>query len=327
MKKHGILVLMLAGMTMPAMAEDLTADKVNDAKIEKVAGKNDRAAILKAQILLDRQRYSPGVIDGLSGDATEIALKAFQADNSLEGSGKLDKATWDKLTEGAADPVVSRYTITADDVKGPFVEKIPDGIEDMAKLDSLAYSGPAEELSERFHMDEAALKDLNPGADLAKEGTEINVAAVEAGGDKVQAKDVERIVVDKSDRTLRVMGKDNALIALYPASIGSKENPAPTGEQKVTSVAAKPTWTYSPGLSLEGHKDRPDKKMVVPAGPNNPVGMVWIDLDKEHFGIHGSPEPDKIGKAMSSGCVRLTNWDVQELAGMVKKGTPVVFEE
>lgn len=327
MKKHGILFLMLAGLTVPAMAEDLTADKVDAATIEKVAGKNDRAATLKAQILLDRQRYSPGVIDGLYGDATEIALRAFQIDNKLDETGKLDKATWDRLNEGNGEPALSRYTITEEDVKGPFVKEIPDAIEDMAKLETLGYTGPAEQLAERFHMDEETLKDLNPGADLTKAGTEISVAAIDDAGDKVKKDDVERIVIDKSGRTLRVLGKDNALLALYPASIGSEENPAPTGEHKVTAVADKPTWTYSPELKLEGNKERPDKKVVIAAGPNNPVGAVWIDLDKDHFGIHGSPEPEKVGKAMSSGCVRLTNWDVQELAGMVKKGTLVVFED
>lgn len=328
MKKVCISAAVLLVLSVPAFAASLTAESVNTAAIEKVAGKNDRPAVMKAQILLDRQRYSPGVIDGHFGDATEIALRAFQKDKGLEESGKLDKASWDKLAEAAEGEVLTRYTITADDLKGPFVEKIPEDIEEMAKLESLAYSGPLEALSERFHMDEDALKALNPKADFSKEGTEIVVAAVDPeNAEKLDKENVERIVVDKSDRTLRVLAKDGSLIALYPASIGSKENPAPDGEVKVTGVADKPTWTYSPELSLEGKKERPDKKVVVPAGPNNPVGVMWIDLDKEHFGIHGSPEPEKVGKEMSSGCVRLTNWDVTELAGMVRNGLPVVFED
>jgi lipoprotein-anchoring transpeptidase ErfK/SrfK len=328
MKQVCIGTAVLLVLSTPAFAASLDAESVNKAVIEKGAGKEDRAAAMKAQILLDRQRYSPGVIDGHFGDATEIALRAFQKDNGLKDTGKLDKASWDKLSEAAEGEVLTRYTITADDLKGPFVEKIPEDIEEMGKLDSLAYSGPTEALSERFHMDEDALKALNPKADFSKEGTEIVVAAVEPeNAEKPDKENVERIVVDKSERTLRVLAKDGTLIALYPASIGSKENPAPDGEVKVTSVADKPTWTYSPDLKLEGKKDRPDKKVVVPAGPNNPVGVTWIDLDKEHFGLHGSPEPEKVGKEMSSGCVRLTNWDIKELAGMVKKGLPVVFED
>jgi lipoprotein-anchoring transpeptidase ErfK/SrfK len=286
---------------------------------------------LKAQVLLDRKLYSPGVIDGISGDATEIALKAFQSDNGLEPTGKVDEASFAKLTEADADPVLIRYTITAEDVKGPFEEKIPENIEDMAKLERMPFTGPLELFAERFHMDEDLLKSLNPETDFAKDGTEIIVAAVHssegrasAGEEKVKA---TKLLVDKSERTLRVLGKDGALIALYPATIGSDNNPAPEGEAVITRVAKLPTWNYDPELKLEGHKDRPDEKMTVQPGPNNPVGTVWIALDRDHYGIHGTAEPQKIGKNLSSGCVRLTNWDVEELAGMVKKGTPVTFQE
>ncbi|MGQ4273239.1 L,D-transpeptidase family protein [Terrihabitans sp. B22-R8] len=329
MKQSGILVCVLMALSAPAIAaEKLTPDTVNAADFSEKAETGNRAALLKAQIQLDRQRYSPGAIDGVFGDATEIALKAFQSAQGLKETGKLDRATWEKLGEGAEGDVLTRYTITADDVKGPFVEKIPDGIADMAALESLAYTGPREALAERFHMDEDALKALNPDADFTKEGTEIVVPALDdkrAADIKPDA--VDRILIDKSDRTLKVLDKDGTVLALYPASIGSKENPAPTGDLKITGTAEKPTWTYNPDLKLEGHKDRPDKPMVVPAGPNNPVGVMWIDLDKEHFGIHGSPEPEKVGKAMSSGCVRLTNWDVTELAHLVKNGMTVTFED
>lgn len=320
-----LFVLMLS---LPAFAgAALDMDKVNAATFE---GKAGPAVALRTQILLDRSRYSPGVIDGIAGDATEIALKAFQADNDLEPTGKIDEASFSKLTEMHPEPVLIRYTIEAEDVKGPFVDKIPDKIEEMAKLDRLAFTSPRELLSERFHMDEELLAKLNPDADFTKAGTEIVVTAVTTaeGRDSVEEKlRAERLVVDKSERSLRVLGKDEELIAFYPATIGSDETPAPDGEAKITRVAKGPTWNYDPELKLAGHKDRPDEKMTVKAGPNNPVGTVWIAIDRDHYGIHGTAEPDKIGKNLSSGCVRLTNWDVEELAGFVRKGVPVLFQD
>lgn len=332
MKRFSVWVV-LSLATLPSHAAELSIDQINGA-VFKPSRADSRPLVAKAQILLDRQRYSPGVIDGLHGDATEIALKAFQSDNGLEPTGTLDEATFSKLTESDPAPVLKSYAITGEDIDGPFIKKVPNGIEAQARLDRLAYTGPRELLAEQFHMDEDFLKALNPKADFDKEGTEIVVAAVEpteegraaadAGTDEPQA---DRLVIDKSDRTLRVLDETGNLMALYPATIGSKNNPAPSGELKVVRVAKGPTWTYDPEIELEGKGDRPDRKMTVKAGPNNPVGTVWIELDKDHYGIHGSPEPEKIGKTFSSGCVRLTNWDAEELASLVAKDTPVVFQE
>lgn len=329
MKLFGLwLVLFVMIVSLPAWSEGLDPAAVNGAELTD--GKAAQAAVAKAQILLDRKRYSPGVIDGRFGEATRIALKAFQTDNGLEATGELDEATFAKLSEGDAEPVLMRYTIERQDVKGPFEEEIPDKIADMAKLDHLSYSGPRELLAERFHMDEELMEWLNPGADFQKPGTEIAVAAIETpteGRDAADnAKDAARITIDKSEGTLRVFGKDGELIALYPATVGSESNPAPDGETKIVRIARGPTWNYDPKLELEGHKERPDEPVTIAAGPNNPVGTVWIALDRDHYGIHGTADPEEIGKNVSSGCVRLTNWDAEELAGLVRKGLPVVFE-
>jgi lipoprotein-anchoring transpeptidase ErfK/SrfK len=320
------LFVMLVGVPAWAVSAPLDMDEVNAAAFD---GKPGPLLALKTQILLDRARYSPGVIDGIAGDATEIALKAFQTDNGLEPTGKIDAPSFAKLTEAQTDPVLIRYTIKDADVRGPFAEKIPDKIEEMAKLKQLAFTSPLELLSERFHMDEALLKKLNPDADFAKAGTEIIVASVDhkntdKKGEKIRA---ERLIVDKSERSLRVIGKDEQLIAFYPATIGSEQTPAPDGEAKITRIAKTPTWNYNPELELVGHKERPDEKMTIQPGPNNPVGTVWIAIDRDHYGIHGTADPEKIGKNLSSGCVRLTNWDVEELAGFVRKGVPVVFQD
>jgi lipoprotein-anchoring transpeptidase ErfK/SrfK len=317
--------LFLLIVTLPVWAAPPDMEAINAATFEAKAAKNPDL-ILKAQVLLDRKRHSPGVIDGLSGDATEIALKAFQADNGLQPTGKLDEASFAKLTEGDSEPVLVRYTISAQDVKGPFIDKVPPDIAEKAKLELMAFTGPREALAERFHMDEEFLKRLNPDADFGKQGTEIVVAAVE-GAPQTKRIGAERIVVDKSERTLRVLGKTGDLIALYPATIGSESNPAPDGETKIERIAKGPTWNYDPKLKLEGEKNQPDEPMTVQPGPNNPVGTVWIALDRDHYGIHGTEEPEKVGKSLSSGCVRLTNWDVEELAGLVKKGVRVVFKE
>lgn len=321
------ITLFVLVLSLPAWAEKLPdIDTVNAARFE---GKAGPAVVLKTQIMLDRSRYSPGVIDGIAGDATEIALQAFQTDNELEPTGRVDEATFNKLIEAHPEPVLTRYTIEAEDVRGPFIEKIPEKISDMAKLDHMGFTSPRELLSERFHMDEELLKKLNPEADFTQAGTEIIVASVAEEGrasDKEKEK-AERLIVDKGERSLRVLGKDGKLIAFYPATIGSKETPAPDGEAAITRIARGPTWNYDPELELHGHKERPDEKLTIKAGPNNPVGTVWIALDRDHYGIHGTAEPDKIGKNVSSGCVRLTNWDVEELAGLVRKKVPVVFQE
>ena len=329
MKLFGLwFLLFLVIVSLPAWSEPLDPDEINAASFDdKDAAKP--ALVLKAQVLLDRNSYSPGVIDGRYGEATRIALKAFQTDKGLEATGRLDQATFAKLSQDDAEPVLTRYKIEPQDVSGPFEEKIPEKIEDMAKLKRLAFTGPLELLAERFHMDEELLKRLNPEADFTKAGTEIIVAAAEApkeGRGAAENGKAEKIVVDKSDNTLRVLGKDGDLIALYPATIGSKNNPAPDGETKITRIAKGPTWNYDPELELEGHKDRPEQAMTIKAGPNNPVGTVWIALDRNHYGIHGTAEPDKVGKNNSSGCVRLTNWDVEELAELVRKGMTVSFE-
>jgi lipoprotein-anchoring transpeptidase ErfK/SrfK len=329
MRLFGIwLVLFVLMVSLPAFAgAALDIDQVNTAAFD---GKAEPAATLRTQILLDRSRYSPGVIDGIAGEATAIALKAFQSDNGLEPTGKIDAATFSKLTETHPEPALIRYTIEPEDVNGPFVDKVPDKIEDMARLDRLAFTSPRELLSERFHMDEELLSKLNPDADFTKAGSEIIVTSVATTEGRDAAKEklrAERLVVDKSERSLRVLGKDDELIAFYPATIGSEETPAPDGEAKITRVAKGPTWNYDPELKLAGHKDRPDEKMTIKAGPNNPVGTVWIAIDRDHYGIHGTAEPDKIGKNLSSGCVRLTNWDVEELAGFVRKGVPVLFQD
>ncbi|HEX2552130.1 MAG TPA: L,D-transpeptidase [Microvirga sp.] len=318
-------VLCLALPAGAAHAQALKPEAVKEAKASDKAG--SRALAAKVQILLDRARFSPGVIDGRGGENVDNALEAFRKAHGLDGKGKgIDEATLAKLAEAAreaSDPVLTEYTITDEDVKGPFAKEIPDGLEEQAKLDRLAYRDPVELLAERFHMDEDFLKELNPGKDFAKAGTAITVANVKAGGAEARARTVKRIEVDKAEKQLRAYGDDDKLIAVYPATIGSASRPAPSGTLEVKAVAKNPDYTYNPEYKFEGVKS--DKPFKIKPGPNNPVGSTWIDLSKDGYGIHGTPEPAKIGKTASHGCVRLTNWDAEALAQMVKAGIKVEF--
>jgi lipoprotein-anchoring transpeptidase ErfK/SrfK len=319
------LAVMAAGHA-PAAAQELTIEAVNKAEFPAKPSAKDGPSptIIKAQVLLDRARFSPGVIDGRMGENVRKALAGFQRANGLKDSGDLDQETWTKLVATSAEPVLREHTIGGDDVKGPFIDKIPD-FEEQAELKRLAYTSPREKLSETFHMDEDLLKALNPKKSFDKAGTAIVVAAVGGQPGKEEKGRVAKIEIDKKLLVLRALDKDGALVAFYPASIGSGERPAPSGTLAVRAIAMNPGYTYNPKYKFEGVKS--DKPFEIAPGPNNPVGSVWIALDREGYGIHGTPEPDKVSKSYSHGCVRLTNWDAEELARMVEKGTSVTFIE
>jgi len=311
-----------AWVGVPAAAAALDRDAVNAAEL---AGKGKPAkgldpVIVKAQILLDRARFSPGEIDGRGGENVRKAIAAFEAAQDLKPDGKLDPETWGRLTATSSDPVLVEYTLKEEDVKGPFLEKLPAKMEEMKGIDRLGYTSPLEALGERFHMSEELLKALNAGKAFDKAGETIVVAHVEIAKPKEK---VARIEVDKTRKLLKALAKDGRLIALYPASIGSTEKPAPSGTYKVTAVAENPSYTYNPEFKFKGVAAK--EKFEIKSGPNNPVGSTWIDLSLETYGIHGTPNPSKVSKSASHGCVRLTNWDVRELAGMVEKGTTVAF--
>lgn len=320
---HAALGLLCMTGGAAAAPQVLDMEAVNASDFSAIVEKGVSPALIKAQVLLDRAWFSPGVIDGRNGENVQNAIKAFEKARGLNVDGALDEELWRKLNEASSDPVLTTYTISDEDVKGPFAA-IPENMEEQAKLERLSYSGPEELLAEKFHMDVDLLKELNPDKRFDEAGTSIVVANVAppSAVDEM-AKEIEKIEVVKSERILRVVGKDGAVLATYPASIGSDEKPAPRGTHKVRAVAPNPTYTYNPNYGFKGVKAK--EKFEIKPGPNNPVGSKWIDLSVESFGIHGTPDPEKVGKAYSNGCVRLTNWDVEELAGMVKKGMPVVF--
>jgi lipoprotein-anchoring transpeptidase ErfK/SrfK len=278
-------------------------------------------ALLRAQVLLDRAKFSPGVIDGKPGENVRQAVEAFQTARAMPVDGQLTQAVFDALVQADTAPVLKSYAITADDLKGPFLPT-PDNLLDQSKMQHLGYQTIQEALAERFHMTEDLLNALNPGVDFNQAGAVITVAA--AGDDTLPAK-VASIEVNKGERAVRAYDDKGQLLAFYPATIGSTERPAPNGALKVANVAQNPTYVFDPSRLTFKPKGAPDKRTVVPSGPNNPVGAVWIGLSQPTFGIHGSDDPVHIGKTSSHGCIRLTNWDAEELASAVKAGVKVSF--
>jgi lipoprotein-anchoring transpeptidase ErfK/SrfK len=278
------------------------------------------SAVVRAQILLDRAHFSPGEIDGHYGDNLRSAIEGFQAARKLPVNGVVDQPVWQAVNADLSAPLVP-YTINTVDAAGPY-ETVPPGMMEQSQLKSLGYQSPLEALGERFHIAPKLLQDLNPGKDFAKAGEEIMVPNVQRAYGVVKA---DRLVVSKGKRTVSVFAADNTVIRQYPATIGSEHDPLPIGEWKITTVRQNPKFYYNPDLFWNA--DAKDSKATIPAGPNNPVGVVWIGLSKEHYGIHGTPEPGTIGHTESHGCIRLANWDAEELSQMVKPGTPAVLEE
>lgn len=308
-----VLALALAAC-MPVLAQAPAAEPAGAATLDTAV-----RSTLHAQILLDRANFSPGQIDGEVGSNQRRAVAGFQAAHGLTASGELDDATWNALQADANAPLAS-YTLTAEDVAGPF-QPVPKAPAAQAKLKTLGYSSVEEALGERFHASPELLKALNPGVDLGKAGARIQVPNIGSSPLPQAAK----VVIDKSDATLQLLDAQGKVVAQVPVSSGSKHDPLPIGDWKILGVARDPTFHYNPRLFWDAKKG--DSKQTLPSGPNNPVGRVWIDIDKPHYGLHGTPEPGHVGKTESHGCVRMTNWDAVRVADAVGPSIPVRMQE
>jgi len=299
--------------------------------------------ILHVQVILDRLGFGPGVLDGRGGQSLTNALTGFQESRGLPRTGKPDAATLRALYPYRATRPTIEVTLDPSAFRGPFVPAMPKEYADQAKLERMAYARPLEAIAERFHTTPETLVALNTAGAPLTPGTKIVVpnavpssraypedatpewrATLSSLNVEAQVPAADRIEVSKSRGVLRVLDADGKLLAQYTATMGSARDPLPLGNWKVLHVSPNPDWKMNPAI-LKGVSD--DKKAeIIPPGPNNPVGVVWIDLSKEHYGIHGTPGPEKIGVAESNGCVRLTNWDAARVALMVKGGTPVIFK-
>jgi lipoprotein-anchoring transpeptidase ErfK/SrfK len=309
----GALLLIQVG----AHGARLDPDAVNNADWRGSA--KDEALLIKAQVLLDRAFFSPGEIDGRAGDNYQKALSAFAQERGLEASGGLSENVWRELSAISSEPIVITYTLAEKDVAGPFLDKVPTKLDHMKGLPALAYATVREKLAEQFHMSESLLSALNPGQKFDRVGDPIFVVQGGGRGDVKAA----RVEIDKSAQTLRALDQAGKLIAFFPITAGSAAKPAPSGELKIRGVARNPSYRYNPAYAFKGV--RAERPFTIAPGPNNPVGVVWISLPGQGYGIHGTPDPAKVGKTESHGCIRLTNWDASRLAGIVSRGTPVAF--
>jgi lipoprotein-anchoring transpeptidase ErfK/SrfK len=317
-------MMLFACLAPPAFA-GLDAAAINNAEFKGKAPADDRIdpAVVKAQVLLDRASFSPGEIDGKLGENAEKALKAFAESKGLAVSKQpLTSEVWGALLATSSDPIAVDYKITERDVKGPFLKKLPAKMEDLKGLNSLDYTSPREAIAEKFHMSEALLAALNPGKKFDEAGQTIAVMNVAV---KESKSAVTRAEVDKTAQTVKALGNSGELIAYFPATVGSEEKPSPSGVLKVVSINANPYYRYNPDYKFKGVKSK--RAFKIKPGPNNPVGSQWIGLSEQGYGIHGTPNPSKVSKTESNGCVRLTNWDADRLAKLLKKGAEVAFIE
>ena len=330
--KTWVLTAGLLGAATPVLAQPAAAAS---APIDR--------NVLHVQVILDHLGFGPGVLDGRGGQSLVAALKGFQEAKGLPITGKADSQTMRALYPyRAARPTVT-VALTPEMLAGPFVNPLPKDPAKQAELPSLGYKTVMEKLGEMFHTTPAVIMALNSPSTRLSPGTKVVfpnalptsrayasklkpdwIATLTPLNVDAKQPQADHIVVDKSDGVLRVLDKNDKLVAQFSATMGSSHDPLPLGTWKIYGSDYNPKFHFNPALFWDAKKGQ--QKEMLPPGPNGPVGVVWMDLSKEHYGIHGTPNPETIGRAESHGCIRLTNWDAARLSMMIKPGIKAVFQ-
>jgi lipoprotein-anchoring transpeptidase ErfK/SrfK len=323
MSRRLFFLVLALGISVAHAAPRLDPHSVETATFSGKLPSRDRASALlvKLEVLLDRAHFSPGQIDGHLGENVKKALAAYAAAHAQTARAPLSKEIVASL-EADTRPILTNYLLTDADFDGPFTEHIPAKMEQMQGMKWVGYRNVTEAIAEKFHVSERLLALLNPNNPIDHAGQTIVVPNVLI--DDSQAS-VTKIEVDGDRQTVRAYGQSGELVAFYPATVGSEEKPSPVGTLKIVSVDRNPHYRYNPKYRFRGVRTK--KPFVIGPGPNNPVGLVWIGLSAEGYGIHGTPDPARVSKTESHGCVRLTNWDALALASLVRKGVPVQFDD
>ena len=299
--------------------------------------------VLRVQVLLDRLGFAPGVVDGRGGQSLKLALRGFQSARGLPQTGEVDAPTRAWLARYGAVKGSRRFVVQAEDLRGDFVGRLPPKAEDQAKMRSLGYANAIEAIAERFHTTPQTIVALNPPGTRLRAGGALvlpnilpasrayresispqwraRLSSFNLDADQPKA---DHLVVDKSEGALKVYDKAGALVAQFPVTTGSAHDPLPIGSWTIKGASYDPPFHYNPKLFWDV-SDGKDKQLL-PPGPNGPVGVIWIDLDKPHYGIHGTPHPETIGRAESHGCIRLSNWDAARLSMMIAPGVKARFQ-
>jgi lipoprotein-anchoring transpeptidase ErfK/SrfK len=277
---------------------------------------------LEAQIALARRAISPGSIDAAIGSQTRAALAAFQRSQQLAESGKLDTNTRSLLTLDA--PILTTYTVTTNDLAS--LQPLGKTWTEKSQQSSLAYETELELVGEQAHSHPSLIKKLNPHVDWNNitAGTILNIPDVEYPEPVDKA---AFVVIHLSQRYLEAFDGQSNLMAHFPCSIAAKVDKRPVGELHVIVIAPNPNYTVNPELFPESDELRAiGHKLILPPGPNNPVGVAWVGLDRPGYGMHGTPSPEQVGRTESHGCFRLANWDAVYLMKMSWVGMPVFVE-